>query len=303
MKLVSYFMRFWKYTFSVLLLILAAVMLAVLQYPDRNLHIIACNVGQGDAILATYGSTQILTDGGPDKSVLDCLGKYMPFWDRKIELVISTHSDLDHITGLVSVLTAYKVDKILINPIDPGTSTYQVLVSEVGGRGIDVINPSAGMKLGIGLIYLDVVSPLENLASQNTKLRVIGTEEDKLSRFSVFDEANLYSIAYILSFKSFEAFMAGDIPSEVSDKLAAGWEEDSVDYIKIPHHGSTNGLTQNLLEKIMPKIGIISVGRNSWGHPKQEILDLLSKYNTGVYRTDQAGNIEVVSDGEKYWTE
>ena len=82
----------------------AMLIIAVSQLPDGNLHIIACNVGQGDAILITYGNTQILTDGGPDKSVMDCSGKYMPFWDRNIELVISTHPDTDHSTGLVEVL-------------------------------------------------------------------------------------------------------------------------------------------------------------------------------------------------------
>jgi beta-lactamase superfamily II metal-dependent hydrolase len=72
-------MKHWKYIFSVMILVLAAVTIAIFQIPDRNLHIIACNVGQGDAILITYGSTQILTDGGPYNSVLNCLGRYMPF--------------------------------------------------------------------------------------------------------------------------------------------------------------------------------------------------------------------------------
>lgn len=108
--------RFWKLTFTLLLLILAAVYLAITQLPDKNLHLIACNVGQGDAILLTYGSIQILTDGGPDKNVLTCLGKYMPFYDHKIEMVISTHPDADHLTGLISVIQNYKVEKILINP-------------------------------------------------------------------------------------------------------------------------------------------------------------------------------------------
>ena len=88
-------MKFWKLTFSLLLLVIGVVVIAVSQVPDKNLHIIACDVGLGDAILITYGKTQILTDGGPDKKVLSCLGKYMPFWDREIEMVISTHPDTE----------------------------------------------------------------------------------------------------------------------------------------------------------------------------------------------------------------
>jgi len=97
---------------------LSGVVIAIFQLPDGNLHIIACNVGQGDAILITYQNIQILTDGGPDTRVLSYLGKYMPFWDRNIELVISTHPDADHSTGLTDVIKNYNIDKILINPID-----------------------------------------------------------------------------------------------------------------------------------------------------------------------------------------
>jgi len=75
----------------------------------------------------------------------------------------------------------------------------------------------------------------------------------------------------------------------------------TVDYIKIPHHGSINGLTENFLRASMPKIAVISVGKNSWGHPREEILEMLAKYNVRVFRTDKMGDIELVSDGKKYW--
>lgn len=276
-------MRYWKYTFSMLLLILVAILLAIFQFPDKNLHIIACDVGQGDAILIKHGFTQILTDGGPDKSVLACLGKYMPFYDRRIELVISTHPDADHLTGLVSVLQNYKVDKLLINPIDPGTQVFQALILEVGGSGTNVINPAAGMKVRVGMIYLDIVNPSDRLLLRRQK------------------ETNFYSVAYRLDFKDFSALMPGDIPSEISDRLASDWQMGSVEYIKIPHHGSINGLTENYLKTLMPKVAVISVGKNSWGHPRPEILEMLERYNVKILRTDQMGNIEVASNGEEYW--
>ena len=290
-------MKFWKYTFTFLLLTFAAVVIAVFQLPDSNLHIIACDVGQGDAILITYGSTQILTDGGPDRKVLDCLGEYMPFWDREIELVILTHPDSDHVTGLVSVAQNYEIDKLLINPVDPGTQVYEALKNAVGGRGIDVINPTTGTKLGTGLIYLDIVSPEQDLflkLDQN-----IG--KDGLSDYSISEEANSYSIAYLLSFRNFSALFTGDIPPETSDDIANSWEYGSVNYIKIPHHGSVNGLTQGLLEKVKPNVAVISVGKNSWGLPKDEVLEMISKYGTEILRTDQRGDIEFITDGERYW--
>lgn len=297
-------MKLWKYTFTFLLLILTAIVIAFVQEPDPNLHIIACNVGQGDAILVTYGTTQILTDGGPNKSVLECLGRHMPFWDREIELVISTHPDADHSTGLVSVLQNYKVGKILINPIDPSTQVYRALVSEVGGGGTPVINPTAGMRLRLGLISLDILSPNDGLLNRLT----LKEDGSPLTKYSISKETNLYSVVYVLSLENqsndgmgFQAIFPGDIPPEISDELAAGWSMGGVEYIKIPHHGSVNGLTENLLKVLMPKIAVISVGKNPWGLPKTEILDMLKKYNVKVLRTDLVGDIIVSTDGDKYW--
>lgn len=289
--------KVWKYIFGFLTLILILVSISLFQIPDNNLHIIACNVGQGDAILATYGSTQILTDGGPDNKVLDCLGRYVPFWDHEIELVISTHPDADHSSGLVSVLENYKVDKILINPINPGTSVYQALEKWVGSQGVDVINPSAGMELGVGLIHLDIVSPEESMYA-NLPIKNDGSI---LEKYSIDKETNLFSIVYELKFNKFIGIFTGDMSPEISDKLAATWQKGSVDYIKIPHHGSINGITENFLKAVNPKIAVISVGKNQWGLPKEEILNLLSKYNIKVHRTDQMGDIRLITDGKKYW--
>jgi competence protein ComEC len=87
----------------------------------------------------------------------------------------------------------------------------------------------------------------------------------------------------------------------VSDNLAAGETVGFVNYIKIPHHGSLSGITENLLKVLMPKIAVISVGKNSWNFPHPEILDMLAKYGVNFLRTDQVGDIEVITDGMKYW--
>jgi competence protein ComEC len=259
------------------------IVIAIFQIPDGNLHIIACDVGQGDAILTIYKNIQILTDGGPDNKVLDCLGKHLPFWDREVELVISTHPDADHSTGLINVIKKYKVDKILVNPVETGSETYRVLESVVGSRGVGVIKPAKGMHLRLDLIYLDIVSEFD---SQNS-------------------DTNANSIVYKLKFGKFLALFPGDIPLRVSDELALFL--GPVNYIKIPHHGSKNGLTQNLLEKLVPGgsakvVGVISVSKkNPWGFPSPEILKMLGDRNIQILQTDLIGDVEVVTDGGKIW--
>jgi len=262
-------------------MILALIVIALFQLPDSNLHIIACDVGQGDAILVTYKNIQILTDGGPDNKVLECLGKHIPFWDREIELVISTHPQKDHYFGLIEVFKRYKLDNYLYNDIDSGNLDYQVLEKVVGGSGVNVIRPFAGQVIRVGMIYLDILNPPAGFTDPN---------------------ANNIGIVDLLKFGKFKAIFTADVENKISDELSTLSQVEGVNYLKVNHHGSKNGLTQNLLEKLRPVVGVISDGKNNiYGHPHKEILDLLGKYNVKVLRTDEMGDVEVVTDGEKYW--
>jgi competence protein ComEC len=280
-------MKTWKYIFGVLILITSVLLVAIFSFPDKKLHLIACNVGEGDAILAVYGNTQILFDGGPDNKVLDCLSSYLPFWDREIELVVLTHPDSDHYTGLIEVFRRYKIDNFLANKLENSSQGYQMLVKEVGGSNSRVFFPKQGMKLGIGSIYLDILWPLDTL---EVPLEISANES-----------SNKFSIVTNLSLGNFDALITGDIDPVSEDRLVAAGSIKEVEYIKVPHHGSKNGLTQRLLETVMPKLAIISVGKNPWGHPHQEILGMLEGKNVKTLRTDLNGNIEIITDGKIWW--
>lgn len=72
----------------------------------------------------------------------------------------------------------------------------------------------------------------------------------------------------------------------------------------MPHHGSKNGLTKKLLDAVTPEVAVISVGKNNrYGHPHEEVLNLLSEKEVKILRTDQKGNIEVVANGSTWWVE
>lgn len=274
-------MKAWKYLFGFLFLASVSVWLAAFSSQDKNLHLIACDVGQGDAVLAVYGNTQVLTDGGPGNSVLSCLEKYMPFWDREIELVVLTHAQEDHYYGLIEVFKRYKVDTFLANDFSPSTQGLEALENAIGGGVVNVIGPEVGKRLRVGMIYLDIVHPEQGAFSE---------------------DLNDISIVTILSLGNFEALLTGDIgPKAIAQMLTKTALKD-VDYIKVPHHGSKNGLTQELLEAARPEIAVISVGsRNSYGHPHQEVSDMLGNYGLRIFRTDRNGEIEVVSNGKNFW--
>lgn len=288
----------WKYFLGSLALIAITVWLAVIVYPDPKLHLITCDVGQGDAILAVHGKTQILIDGGPDNSVLDCLSDYLPFWDREIELVIITHPQTDHFTGLIEVFRRYRVNNILISPIDSSTQRYQVLKNVVGGSGAKVINPTTGMVIRFGLIYLDILHPSEQYVTSFAER----SGEKVLGVYTTTRDPNDFSIVANLSLEDFDALLTGDIGPAVTDEILATGLLKNVEYIKIPHHGSKNGLTQELIDIAAPKIAVISVGSdNRYGHPHNEVIKLLNDKGIKTLRTDEMGDIEIITDGSKWW--
>jgi competence protein ComEC len=277
--------KLWKYVFGILILILFVLGIAIFQLPDGNLHLIACDVGQGDAILAIYKNVQILTDGGiPNGKVLKCLSKHIPFWDREIEVVVNTHPQLDHYGGLIEVFKKYKVDYFVGNALSASASEYQVLRKEVGGSGAKVVNPVSGMSIRYALMSYDTFWPsLDFLTSE-------GMSSKK--------DPNDFSVQAILSFGEFDALLTGDIGENMADLVIPNLPNKTIEYIKIPHHGSKYGLTANYLKEFVPKIAVISVGKkNGYGHPTREILDLLKSYGIKTMRTDETGDIEIVSNG------
>ncbi|MGB6881952.1 MAG: MBL fold metallo-hydrolase, partial [Microgenomates group bacterium] len=222
---------FWKYIFTVLVLIASVVWLAVIYYPDRKLHLIACDVGQGDAILAIYGNTQILIDGGENNKVLDCLASHMPFWDRKIEVVLLTHPQIDHFGGLRDVFRRFQVEYFLATGLDSSTQAYQALKNAVGGSDARVVNPTSDMVIRLGSLYLDVVWPTSDFiafAADSLPQNVLGAYSSK-------EDPNDYSIVANLRLGEFEALLTGDIGPEVIDKVLKTGEIRDVEYIKVPH--------------------------------------------------------------------
>lgn len=288
-------MKIWKLSYAILALFIALLGLTFVEKPDSRLHLIACDVGQGDATLVIHGEIQILIDGGPDSKVLDCLGRYAPYNDREIELVILTHPQIDHFGGLIEVFRRYKVNDFLVSGLDSGTEAYQVLKKEVGGQGVRVINPDTGLSLRLGKIYIDILHPSQQFVLTNSIKTGTGNSQAIMGAYTSKKDSNDFSIVARLSVDSFSILLTGDIsPGSEAFLLSEGLIQPA-DYIKIPHHGSKNGLTQTFLDAVEPKVALISVGKdNRYGHPNREILDMLKAKGVQILRTDEVGDIEII---------
>lgn len=269
-----------KQIINVLVLITLLVWIAVFNI-NNSLHIIACDVGQGDAILIQRSTTQILIDGGPNQKVSDCLGKYMPFWDKTIELVILTHPQEDHYGGLIDVFKTYKVLKFGQYNVKSGSQSYQVLEKLVGGKGIEGMTLHQGMVIRLGMIYLDILHPSNGAQNKN---------------------ANNDAVVSLLKYGKFKAVFMADVENQISDTLSGNPKIQNIDYIKVNHHGSKNGLTRNLLDAVKPKVAIISVGKNSYGHPDPTVIEMLRNISAKILRTDELGDIELITNGTGQFT-
>ncbi|HEX6977357.1 MAG TPA: hypothetical protein VF185_03300 [Patescibacteria group bacterium] len=290
-----------KYLYIFLVLLTAVVWLALLSTPDKNFHLISCDVGQGDSMLLTYKNFQVLIDGGPNNKVLTCLTNHIPFYDKTIEVVILTHPESDHFTGLIDVFKNYKIEYFLANEVDSGTVSYSLLKNMVGGSPTKVINPLTGLTLRYDLIHLDILHPSQTFINSQ-KEGESATSTSKLGTFETKRNLNEFSIIGLWTFKDFTALTTGDIPTSTLNEVVLANSLSNITYLKVPHHGSKTGLTTNVLESLKPKIGVISVAKSNIYHlPDDMVLNALKESKVKTLRTDELGTIEVVTDGRSWW--
>ncbi len=249
----------------------------VKQWPSERLKVVFCDVGQGDALLVIWKQVQIVIDGGPtEEGVLSCLGRNMPFWDREIELVVSTHPDQDHIGGLPDILERYTVGRVLSNGMEGLGDDYRRFKRLVD----DEYHPKTGERIKVGELEFKVLWPREGYEG----------------------ETNERGIVLELSYGRFNALFMADISEKQEEEMLG--ELEDIEVLKVAHHGSKYSSSEEFLKSVRPELAIIEVGKdNRYGHPTREVLDRLGVLGIRVLRTDIDREVVVVSDGKKWWVE
>ncbi len=285
-----------KYSIYILVLLIVLSVLFIYQeikFNDGKLHIVFCDVGQGDGILITTPSKkQILIDGGPDKSISDCLSRNMPFWDNKIDLAILTHPHQDHFSGLYFALERYEFKGFVTENVANTSESYRDLIARIDEQKIPRKFVARGdkFKMSDGVI-IDIKGPDASFLKLNCIDGMIS------------DCTNQVTLITSLKYKNFDVLFTGDNETEGLLDVLSEFEKD-IEVMQVPHHGSASGLDSKILDGIDPELAIISVGaKNRFGHPKEFILELLEEKRIRVLRTDEHGDIQIVSDGEGWRVE
>ena len=278
-----------KWVIPPLLVIAILVSFTAATMPDDRLHLSVLDVGEGDAILIqTTAHQDILVDGGPSPQAIGLeLGKKLPFWDRTIELMVLTHPHSDHLTGLVEVLRRYKVKQVLSPNLDDDSSTYNEWLKLIKEKNIEHTIAQAGQKIDLGEgAVIKVLNP--------KRLLLTGTGSD-IDNNGVVLRVNMDEISFLLT---------ADIWREAEFELITRRADLNSTVLKVGHHGSDTSTTPEFLAAVNPRLAVISAGAdNRHGHPSPEVMERLREKlgSENIYRTDEQGTIEFITDGERLW--
>jgi competence protein ComEC len=253
---------------------------------DNKLHLIFCNVGQGDGILIrTAKGDDIIVDGGSGENTMtDCLSRHLPFWDRTIEAMYLTHPDSDHLTGLIQVVKTYNINYFGTSQAPQSTQVVKELMDSLKEKNIpvhyvfrgDVVKSSDGFSL-------TTFWPTHEFIFQNDK------------------ETNDYSLVQEIKYGTFHALLTGDIPSTYLNSImpTLGY----LDVFKPPHHGSKTGIDEFTFQHLVPKFAVLSFGLNNrYHHPAPSTIKILNEYHI-PYKNTLSGDVEIVTDGKSWRVE
>lgn len=279
------------------------------HWPDNDLHVVFCDVGQGDAILISKGLTQVLIDSGRNDAVLECLARYLPWWDRTLELIVVTHADADHIGGFPTVLARYQIQHALINPVGKPSQDFlalrEALLTEIS-QGMSLVRPFLGQSISLSdssrFIVLsprvgeESLGPLQAHLSEATLSDILRQQEVETKNY------NDGSIVLLLEVGRVTFLLTGDLETAGEQALLTQGLIPDVDILKVGHHGSKTSTSPDFLSQVQPEISVISSGKNNrYGHPAPSVLKLLEERNSRILRTDQVGHVHISTNGVRYW--
>ncbi len=242
------------------------------------------NIGQGDSIfIETPDGYQALVDGGPDMSVLRELGHEMSFFDRSIDMIVASHPDADHISGLTDVLTRYDVATVIETTNGKETLVTKNLATAVENEQAQVINPEAGQVIMLGA---------------STTLRFLAPTGDGTNW-----ESNMASIIIRVEYGSTSVMLTGDAPIEIEKYVVGAYPNFlKSNVLKLGHHGSKTSSSNEFLDAVHPEYAVVSAGlNNKYGHPHQSVMQAVTARNIKVDETSKEGTITFYSDGKTVW--
>ena len=244
---------------------------------DSTMEVHFIDVGQGDATLIESDGHYMLIDAGNnDKGT--ALQLYLQKQGvEKLDYLVLTHSDADHIGGADVIVTKYDVDNVFFGDFEKENKTYEDLMAALEYKNLTYSTPKVGSEYVLGNAAFTIVAPNR-----------------------VYEDANNSSIALVLTDGDITFLFTGDCEAEAENDILANGLNIDCDVYKLGHHGSRTSSIKAFLEAVTPTYGVISCGEgNDYGHPHAEPLNNLRSMGVQIFRTDEQGSIIAYSDGSE----
>ena len=241
---------------------------------SANVTIKFIDVGQGEAILIALPEKTMLIDAGPTGSAPKIAQVLQELGRNKIDYLVATHPDEDHIGGMADVISNTQIGTIYAPNKTNNTATYRKFLTAIQNNNLQITLAEAGTIID---------------QTDSYKLEILWPKKD-----ANFPETNDYSIIIKLTVGNKTFLFTGDAPTNAILNSNPG----HIDVLKLSHHGSRTGTTEVLIHKLSPTYAVLSYAvDNSYGHPMQSVLNALHKHSVEVWGTGANGTITITCDG------
>ena len=241
---------------------------------SANVTIKFIDVGQGEAILIALPEKTMLIDAGPTGSAPKIAQVLQELGRNKIDYLVATHPDEDHIGGMADVISNTQIGTIYAPNKTNNTATYRKFLAAIQNNNLQITLVEAGTIID---------------QTDSYKLEILWPKKD-----ANFPETNDYSIIIKLTVGNKTFLFTGDAPTNAILNSNPG----HIDVLKLSHHGSRTGTTEVLIHKLSPTYAVLSYAvDNSYGHPMQSVLNALHKHSVEVWGTGANGTITITCDG------
>ena len=240
----------------------------------ETLEVSFIDVGQADSILIENEGHYMLVDAGNNEDGEKLVTYFKEQNINTFDYVVGTHPHEDHIGGLDDIINNFKINNFYMPDVITTTLTFEEVLDALENNNVNLTIPKENDSFSLGEANIEV-------------LHVGDESESDLNNTSIILKVTYQNIRFLLT---------GDAESKIINELDPSDLKTTV--LKLGHHGSITSTNETILEKASPQVAIISAGvNNQYGHPHQEVLNLLQQNNIKTYRTDQDGTIIVTTDG------
>lgn len=250
----------------------------------EHIKIAFLNVGQGDCIfITTENYFNILIDGGEAENAENIKNYMKKNGIEKIDAVVATHPHADHIGALAEITESSEIGSVYMPKAVHTSKTYKNLLVAVKEKGLKVNTAKNGVKINTGgKAKAEFISPLRDN----------------------YDDLNNWSAVLRLEYGNNVFLFMGDAETEIERELLQIGADLKADVLKVGHHGSSTSTSDEFLDAVSPRYAVIMCGKdNSYNHPHKETMEKLTKAGVQIFRSDEAGTIEIYSDGNNLGVE